>query len=197
MENKRDRPLRAAATVFARQGFTTTTVADIAAEAGVGKGTVYEYFASKDALYLVVLEQINLRIRVRVDGLLAQQDSALAKLRALLLEGAEIVVEQRELYPMSLDFWAASRGTSAEDRFSTACERQYREYRELIAAVVRKGQAAGEFRPEIDAEGVATLLVATFDGLGMQCWIDPSLDAVQASTAFADALCLGLCTQDR
>lgn len=193
VESKRDKLVHSAAVVFARQGFAVTRVADIAAEAGVGKGTVYEYFPSKDALYLAVLERLNDSIRERIARLLEGQSSPLGKLRALLIEGARIVVEQRELYPMSLDFWAASRGTAAEVRFSAACERQYREYRALLAEILREGKAAGEIRSGVDPEGVATLLVATFDGLGMQCWLDPELDAMRASAAFADALCAGVC----
>src|SRR3546814_8314834 len=48
--------IEAAAIVFAREGFARTKMAHIAAEAGVGKGTLYEYFASKNELFLSVCE---------------------------------------------------------------------------------------------------------------------------------------------
>jgi len=194
ISDKHELLLRAAATVFAHRGFTATRISDIAAEAGVGKGTVYEYFSSKDELYFSVCEWINRDIRTRVDRLLATEASVVEQLRALLREAAAIVVEQRELYPSSLDFWAASRGTSAEHRFADATNVQYRTYRALIAELIRKGQRTGEFRREPDADGVATLLVGTFDGLGLQCWLDPTIDATASTVAFADALCAGLCT---
>src|SRR5688572_17662059 len=53
-----DALLDAAERVLARDGFEAMTTARIAAEAGVGKATVYHYFASKDAL----AQQIGLRM---------------------------------------------------------------------------------------------------------------------------------------
>jgi AcrR family transcriptional regulator len=195
--DKHELLLRAAATVFAHRGFTATRISDIAAEAGVGKGTVYEYFRSKDELYFSVCEWINRDIRARVDHHIAAQPGAIARLRAMIREAAAIVVEQRELYPSSLDFWAASRGTSVEHRFTETTNAQYRTYRALIADIIRDGQRSGEIRAEVDATGVATLLVSTFDGLGMQCWLDPTIDAETSAAAFADALCGGLCAGER
>ncbi len=49
-EEKRERILKAAIALFAARGFENTSVADIANEADVAKGTVYLYFPSKDAL---------------------------------------------------------------------------------------------------------------------------------------------------
>ena len=191
--DKHDLLIRAAATVFAHRGFTATRISDIAAEAGVGKGTVYEYFSSKDELYFSICEWINRDIRARIDQLLAGETTAVGRLRALISEAAKIVIEQRELYPSSLDFWAASRGSAIEHRFTEATNTQYRTYRTLIADLIRDGQRSGEFRHQVDAFGVATLLVSTFDGLGMQCWLDPTIDATAATAAFSDALCAGLC----
>jgi len=47
---------RAATHVFATKGYHTATVSEIAKEAGVGKGTVYFYFASKEDVLLAILE---------------------------------------------------------------------------------------------------------------------------------------------
>ncbi|MGI6514560.1 MAG: TetR/AcrR family transcriptional regulator [Syntrophomonadales bacterium] len=48
---KRERILEAAQSVFARKGYYLSKIEEIAELAGVGKGTVYEYFASKEELY--------------------------------------------------------------------------------------------------------------------------------------------------
>src|SRR5438067_5553636 len=47
--------LQAARTVFARQGYADTVVDDIAVQAGIGKGTLYLYFPSKEQIYLAAL----------------------------------------------------------------------------------------------------------------------------------------------
>ena len=48
--------IEAAARVFARRGYSRTLMANIATEAGIGKGTVYEYFDSKEDLFFAVFE---------------------------------------------------------------------------------------------------------------------------------------------
>src|SRR5262249_40871595 len=47
--------LNAARTVFARQGYASTVVDDIARQAEIGKGTLYLYFPSKEQIYLAAL----------------------------------------------------------------------------------------------------------------------------------------------
>jgi AcrR family transcriptional regulator len=53
--NRRHTILEAARTVFAREGYANTVVEDIATQAGIGKGTLYLYFPSKEQIYLAAL----------------------------------------------------------------------------------------------------------------------------------------------
>jgi AcrR family transcriptional regulator len=55
MEQRRCSILQAARAVFARQGYANTVVEDIATQAGMGKGTLYIYFRSKQQIYLAAL----------------------------------------------------------------------------------------------------------------------------------------------
>ncbi len=196
-EEKHRLLLQSAAKLFADRGFSCTRVADIASHAGVAKGTVYEYFPSKEELFFALFESINRRIRDRVDEVRSAQESARDQLIALFRFGGELIVEQRDLYPvMNLDLWVTSRGKALEKRFTDAVDAQYREYRELAAEIVRRGQESGEFRADLDPDGVATVLVSTFDGLGMQYWLDPSIDPIRCSEEFVLALCRGLCVEE-
>ena len=54
-ERKHDAILDAARTVFSREGYAASSVDDVAVEAGIGKGTVYLYFKSKEELYIAAL----------------------------------------------------------------------------------------------------------------------------------------------
>ncbi|MBI5288857.1 MAG: TetR/AcrR family transcriptional regulator [Chloroflexi bacterium] len=56
---RREEILAAARTVFSRQGFRGTTIADIAEEAGIALGTIYLYFASKEDVFAALSEQFN------------------------------------------------------------------------------------------------------------------------------------------
>jgi AcrR family transcriptional regulator len=53
---KRNQVIKAAARVFARNGYSNAVIADIAIAAKIGKGTVYEYFDSKEDLFFAVFE---------------------------------------------------------------------------------------------------------------------------------------------
>jgi AcrR family transcriptional regulator len=193
---KRPILVQAALEVFSKQGFAATRVSDIAEYAGVGKGTVYEYFSSKEELFFEVFEWFNQEIRSRVDAELESTSSARDVLLAILRSSAELITEHREIFSMNLDFWAASRGSTFEDRFSTACRQLYREYRGVVADVIRRGQQEGEFRPEIDPELLAALVVSALDGLGVQCWFDAAVDPIPATESFADALLNGMSPED-
>jgi len=54
-ERRRDTILSAAREVFSRVGFAAATVEDVAEQAGIGKGTLYLYFRSKEEIYLACL----------------------------------------------------------------------------------------------------------------------------------------------
>lgn len=194
---KRRLLVESAADVFAHRGFTATRVADIAAAAGVGKGTVYEYFSSKEDLFFAVFEWIDEQIRRRVDRAVTQTASPCEELRAVLAASAGIVVEYRQVFTLNLDFWAASRGSAFEPRFTEACRSVYQNYRRVVSDVIRRGQFEGDFRTDLEPENVAILIVSALDGLGVQYWFDDTIDPRAAAASFADAICTGLCVEAR
>jgi TetR/AcrR family fatty acid metabolism transcriptional regulator len=184
--------LKAAAEVFSGRGFAAVTVAEIADRAGIGKGTVYEYFASKEELLFAVFEWMNEDISRRIRQVLDQGGSSRELLQRLLELGAEVTREQVDMQAVVLDFWAASRGTRSEERYNRACRDSFRTYRHLVADVIRQGQAAGELRSEIDPEAVATILVAAMDGLGVHIFFDREIDPSHVVERFGAVLLVGL-----
>jgi AcrR family transcriptional regulator len=56
---RRTQILDAATSVFAEKGFHRTTIKDIAAFAGIADGTIYNYFANKNALLIGILDRLN------------------------------------------------------------------------------------------------------------------------------------------
>jgi TetR/AcrR family fatty acid metabolism transcriptional regulator len=192
---KRPLILRAATEVFAEQGFNSVTVAGIADRAGIGKGTVYEYFSSKDELLFAVFEWMNEGIADRIRALVEEGGSIHDRLRRLLDLGAEVTREQVEMQAVALDFWSASRGTKSEERYNQACLATYRTYRKLVADVIRDGQTSGEIDPRVDAEAIAVMIVAAMDGLGIQIFFDRDVDPNKTVDGFARVLLAGLETR--
>ena len=189
---KRPLILQAATEVFAEQGFASVTVAEIADRAGIGKGTVYEYFSSKDELLFAVFEWMNDKIFERIRSLLDEGGTTRKRLQRLLDLGVRITREQVEMQAVVLDFWSASRGTKSEERYNQACLGTFRAYRRLIADVIREGQTAGELRAAVDPEAVAIMLVAAMDGLGIQIFFDREIDPDKTVGGFGEVLLAGL-----
>jgi len=193
--DKRLRLVEAACGVFAEKGYASTLVAEIAERAGVGKGTVYEYFSSKEELLFAVFETINADISSRMNDALAAGGSTEEQLHNVLRLGAEVISEQVDLQPVILDFWAASRGKDCEETYRRAVVASYTFFRNLVADFIREGQNQGEFNDSIDAEALATLVVATVDGLGIQLFFDRSIDPHTITEAFGRLLYESLTTE--
>jgi TetR/AcrR family transcriptional regulator, fatty acid metabolism regulator protein len=145
--DKRRVILDAAVRVFARQGFHTCRVSDIADEAGVAYGLVYHYFQSKDQ----VLDTLFLeRWDVLLDAIRetdARSIPADEKLHAI----AGFVIESYRHDPDLMKV-IIIEVTRAANSFGAAHIGKISEAYGLIAGVVEKAQAAGEFRSEIPAE---------------------------------------------
>src|SRR3982750_3875447 len=58
IDARKNQILKAAAVVFAQKGFHPTTTKDIAKQAGISEGTIYNYFESKTALLLGIFERM-------------------------------------------------------------------------------------------------------------------------------------------
>jgi AcrR family transcriptional regulator len=79
-----DKMLDAAAYLFGTQRFHEVRMEDIAAEAAVGKGTLYRYFKDKEELYMALLERSSLQLQARMQAAVEQHDGPLARLQAIV-----------------------------------------------------------------------------------------------------------------
>ncbi|MDY6796541.1 MAG: TetR/AcrR family transcriptional regulator [Actinomycetota bacterium] len=73
--------LRAAREVFSRKGYNEVTVADITAEAGLAKGTLYLYFQSKEELFLEVIRDAIQRLRHALGEAVGDVDDPLERVK--------------------------------------------------------------------------------------------------------------------
>jgi TetR/AcrR family transcriptional regulator, fatty acid metabolism regulator protein len=148
--DKRRLILDAAVRVFARQGFHTCRVSDIADEAGVAYGLVYHYFASKDE----VLDTLFLdRWGVMLDAI-REIDGRDVPARAKLHEIASFIIDSYRHDPDLMKVIIVEV-TRAANSFGAAhigdINRAYR----LIEGIVEQAQASGEFRRGISPEFAA------------------------------------------
>src|SRR5881409_4063963 len=145
--DKRRLILDAAVRVFARQGFHTCRVSDIADEAGVAYGLVYHYFSSKEE----ILDTLFLE---RWDVMLAAISEADASRRApreKLHAIAAFIIDSYRHDPELMKVIIVEV-TRAANTFGRTHLAKIREAYAQIAAIVARAQSAGTFREEITPE---------------------------------------------
>ncbi len=185
--------LRAAAQVFAEQGYGAATMDAIAERAGIGKGTVYEYFHNKQELFFAVFNDYIANMeRVARQSVEAPSANAAAQIRQTIHTVLAMSAEARDLFPLVFEFWAASASPDRQARVATLFRDTYATFRRLIADQIRKGQRQGEFQRAADASRIAAVLVGALDGLFLQAWFDSTLDAVSMGDDFVTVLLRGL-----
>ena len=96
-EDKRQQILAAATRVFAARGYHQAKIADIAAAAGVGKGTVYEYYASKKDLFQQMLLHLFTSYLAYLKKISAEQTGLEVFLQRLLRSSLDYFWENREI----------------------------------------------------------------------------------------------------
>ena len=192
-QNKKSLIIEAAAKVFANRGYSGTLMADIAAEAGIGKGTIYEYFPSKEGLFFAVFEwfvQITkAEAKISISALGGSASERLKALNDALLRSW---LDMLDMYSLVMEFWSASASSQMRQRFKLAFREGYRDFRQIVSALIRDGVEAGEFQPEVDAESVAAALVGAWDALLLQAWFDEGFDPLTTSRKFMNVLINGL-----
>jgi len=180
--------------LLVKYGYKKMTVEDIAHEAGIGKGSVYLYFPSKEEVALGWFDRghsiINKEIRTIVDSNLEPSQ----KLRKLLVRRVMASFDQTQQFVESLDELLAAVRPSLLIRR----ERYQENMASVIAEVLKEGIAAGVFEvPDIIRASQAIVLAIhsllpyslSVEQLGRR-------DEIEAkSQAIADILLNGLCSR--
>ncbi len=189
--DKRRLILDAAVRVFARQGFHTCRVSDIADEAGVAYGLVYHYFQSKDQILdTLFLDRWNVLLRV-IEETDAREEPAERKLREI----AAFIVDSYAHDPavMQVIIVEVTRAASTFGRTHMA---KIREAYDGIADIVRAAQADGELRADVDADFAAMAFYGVVEQV-LTGWIFDVLPAGPAELEAAkemivETICGGL-----
>ena len=152
--------LDAADRLLARRGYKKMTVGELAREAGIGKGTVYLHFESKEEVALSHVDAIVERLKGRLRETARSEAAPAEKLRRMLIERVTYRFDSVQHYTASLDeLLAALRPDLLARR-----QRYFEEEAEIFAAVLRDGQKCNVFATG-DPLKVAGLLVAATNSL--------------------------------
>jgi AcrR family transcriptional regulator len=190
--DKRRAILDAAVRVFARQGFHTCRVSDIADEAGVAYGLVYHYFESKDEILNTLFSErwdVMLEAIREIDR--HEEMAAREKLYAI----ASFIVDSYRHDPELMKVIIVEV-TRAANSFGQTHLAKIREAYDLIAEIVRKAQADESFKSDVTPDFAAMAFYGAIEQV-LSGWIFallPTGDAEyeQAKRFVVETICGGL-----
>ena len=172
---RRDQIVAAALTCFARAGYHATTMADVAEQAGVSKGTPYLYFPSKEALFIALHEAWDCGVGDRVNAEVAalpeaERNSPRRILRVVADAIAAHVLEETETCRVLMEARAlAAHEPAIAAAVRAADARAHEQLEGLFAA----GVTAGEWSAGTDPALAARLFTAGLYGLMAQWHLAP------------------------
>jgi len=164
---KRDKILDAAMAMLLEKGFARTTMSDVAKAAGIGRGTVYWHFPSKDELFLAVVQRETDKVTSELEPLLAMPMPAADKLELMITATFQMYGDVPHLFKAFLSILTGA-GDELEQQLEGALAGIYRVYNGVVAELLEEGKADGTVRPELDSPVVAAAIVVLLDALYFQ-----------------------------
>jgi TetR/AcrR family transcriptional regulator, transcriptional repressor for nem operon len=163
-ERTRERLLQAAFREVHRSGFQSASIDTILAATNVTKGALYHHFGSKEALgYAVVEEKIAKLTRDRWLLPMLNKGQAIDILIDVVRKIPARPQDVRAGCPLLL---LSQEMSPLDEQFRKRLERIFLDWQEGVATLLRKGQAQGTVRRDLNPNEAASFLIATVEGYG-------------------------------
>lgn len=168
-EETRTKILAAAELCFSRSGYDAASVADICQQAGVTKGAFYYHFATKQALFLELLNSWLQTLDAQFQDIRGEGKSVPHGLVEMAGSTRLIFAESANFLPMFLEFWLHAM---RDPHIWQLVIEPYRRYQRYFSAFLQEGVAEGSLRP-VDPALAARALLSMAIGLVLQGTMDP------------------------
>jgi AcrR family transcriptional regulator len=151
--------------LFASKGFNGTSMNDIVEETGLSKGAIYGHFESKERLFLSLWERQTVVGMGQLRQMFSPEDSAVDKLTKVaavtLGSSCDCPIE---VCRMQIEFMIAA---SRMESLAPDMHKRYEVVHAFITELFEEGKRNGEFRPDLDPEGLTSIMFAALDGLSL------------------------------
>ena len=165
LARRRQGILDAAERVFGAHGYAATTIDVVAEEAGVSKGSIYNYFQSKEDLFVQVFSRVADAGHGEVGRLVESDLSPPEKLDALVDYWSGQMGHFQRIARLVLEFWATAARQDQQGRLAEMFHSMHAEQCGLIGAILAQGIAGGHFRSQTRPPVAAALILAILDGI--------------------------------
>jgi len=172
------RLIEAAAAMVSEAGPAKVTVANVGERAGYSRGLVSHHFGSKRVLMQRLVESVTYQFR---EALFDQQQSsdALGELRTLIDIYFDVVSDLQPINRARLVLWADAVANPSDD-IRPAMVNADQEFREEIEKRLHQAIATNQVPPNVNAHGLATVMIAMLRGVALQSLIDDDIDLAAA-----------------
>lgn len=181
-EVTREKLLDAALKVFSKKGYVSTTLDDIAREAGVTRGALYWHFkGGKVDVFQSLIDERTAPAMGIIKGMLEKGGSPLEKVEGLLVK-LMAYVEENEDYRAIQEILIYKTEVTPEMADSMKIKTQKnREAVEMLASLIVQAKKAGEVRKDVNPRIAAVTGWCLLNGV-VQTWIlDPGMFSLKAS----------------
>ena len=180
---------------FVERGYAATRLEDVAARAGISKGTLYLYFANKEELFKAVVREALVARLVEFQSQIGKFQGSTADLLRLVFKTWWERIGSTRISGIPKLILSEARNFPEIARFYV--EEVVRPGRETLAAVIRRGITSGEFRDDVDVEAsvhllAAPMLMITLWKNALEPCCDDRIDPETLLEAHVDMLSRGL-----
>ena len=159
-DERKSQILSAAEGVFTKKGFDEARMDDIAEETGLSKGTLYNYFKSKEDLVIAILDRIFLGAFKQFETPESAKLSASESIWRFTEEAISDYKKMLHMMPIAYEFLALAFRNKIVQK---ALKEYFNVYMDVLEPIIQRGIDTGEFR-NVDAQEVAIAAGAIFEG---------------------------------
>jgi TetR/AcrR family fatty acid metabolism transcriptional regulator len=189
-ERRTEEILDAAFRVFSIKGYHNSTVDDIAQEAGISKGTCYQYFEGKEDIFIATMEG-------SLETLLAEADAAAVEAKDALMrlgiKGLTFISKYRDIQFMFMG--VVSEALGGNNRLKEKAAEAYARVAEYLARDIEMGIEEGVFR-HVDPMTVAYGLIGIAEIVGDRYIVEEEFDVLHFFVNLMDFLQHGLYAEE-
>lgn len=183
---KRELIIKAAIYIFGQKGFHSAKIQDITDFASVGKGTVYEYFSTKDELFLAVYDKWMDEFEARMTASADEHTNPVSKADALIDTAIDFYETHAQYAAILLEFWAHAL-RSEDPHFLERIRQMKQTLADLGAEVTRQLIAVKAFT-DVDAVSFSRLELGISDGIFLQWILDGKSYALRDAYKFRQSV---------
>ena len=172
---RRKQILEATFNCLIKKGYHDITMQDIACESNVSKGLLHYYFKSKENLFFEMLDTIIQKFVKDVEKDLRPLNDPREKLKRVIRHFTKSIDDYREVCTVLMYYWGQIKTQKEIKKRLRNC---YSMYRKIIAEIINKGIAQGNFR-KINVGHLSAIISGVVDGLFLQKILEEELFDVE------------------